>query len=157
MSSAPTPHDLLSVGEVAKRSGLAPSAIRYYEDEGLIPATRTAGGQRRFTRDVLRRIAFIRAARNVGLHLDEVREELAKLPDGRTPTQEDWAVLSHGWHARLDEQIAALVALRDGLETCIGCGCLSLERCRISNPADRAAGLGSGARYLPSALRGEGG
>lgn len=154
-STDPTPKDLLSVGQVAARSGLAPSAIRFYESEGLIPATRTAGGQRRFTRDVLRRIAFIRAAQNVGIPLGEVRAELAKLPRGRTPTRRDWEKLSGAWRARLDEQIEALVALRDGLESCIGCGCLSLERCRISNPRDRIADEGPGARLLPPALRGE--
>ena len=145
--------DLLTVGEVARRSGLATSALRFYERQGLIRATRTAGGQRRFERNVLRRLAFIRAARNVGLSLDEVAAALATLPDGRTPTRADWTRLSHGWRQRLDEQIAALTALRDGLDSCIGCGCLSLRRCAISNPGDIAARGGPGAAYLPRPLR----
>ena len=140
--------DLLTVGDVAERSGFAPSALRFYERQGLLSATRTAGGQRRYERSVLRRLAFIRAARNVGLSLDEVANALAALPGGRTPTRADWSRLSRGWRRRLDEQITALVALRDGLDSCIGCGCLSLERCRLRNPGDRAAGLGPGPRYL---------
>src|SRR3954469_3224298 len=115
--------DLLTVGEVAQRSGFATSALRYYEREGLIHATRTAGGQRRFQRNVLRRLAFIRAARNIGLALDEVRDVLTQLPDSRTPTRADWTRISQAWRSRLDEQIGALVALRDGLDSCIGCGC----------------------------------
>jgi len=148
--------DDLTVGEVAERSGFAPSAVRYYEREGLIAAYRTTGGQRRFRRDVLRRLAFIRAARNIGLTLDEVRAALATLPGSRTPTRADWSRLSHGWRKRLDNQIEALVALRDGLDSCIGCGCLSLKRCAVSNPADVVGGLGPGARYLPSSLRAQG-
>lgn len=149
--------DLLSVGEVARRAGLAPSAVRFYEGEGLIGATRTSGGQRRFRRDVLRRLAFIRAARNIGLTLEEVAAELAELPGGRTPTRADWARLSRGWRGRLDAQIEALVALRDGLDSCIGCGCLSLDRCAVSNPGDAAGRAGPGARFLPEVLRGGGG
>jgi MerR family redox-sensitive transcriptional activator SoxR len=145
--------DQLTVTEVAHRSGFAPSALRYYEELGLIQATRTAGGRRRFARSTLRRLAFVRAARNVGLSLDEVAAALAQLPDGRTPTRADWSRLSRGWRNRLDEQIAALIALRDGLDSCIGCGCLSLRRCAISNPADVAARGGPGAAYLPAALR----
>jgi MerR family redox-sensitive transcriptional activator SoxR len=145
--------DSLTVGEVAARSGLAPSAVRYYEGEGLISATRTAGGQRRFGRDVLRRLAFIRAARTIGLTLEEVAADLGGLPGARTPTRADWVRLSKGWRSRLDERIEALVALRDGLDSCIGCGCLSLDRCRISNPGDVAARQGPGARYLPQLLR----
>lgn len=145
--------DLLTVGEVAERSGFAPSALRFYERLGLLRATRTAGGQRRYERNVLRRLAFIRAARNVGLSLDEVAAALAQLPDGRTPTRSDWTRLSNGWRRRLDEQIAALTALRDGLDSCIGCGCLSLRRCAISNPGDVAARVGPGAAYLPRPLR----
>src|SRR5829696_7885646 len=145
--------DLLTVGEVAHRSGFAPSALRYYERLGLIAAARTAGGQRRYERNVLRRLAFIRAARNLGLSLEEVAAALAQLPGGRTPTKADWARLSRGWRRRLDEQIAALLALRDGLDSCIGCGCLSLRRCAISNPRDVAASLGPGAAYLPEHLR----
>jgi len=145
--------DLLSVGEVAARSGVAPSALRFYEAEGMIPATRTVGNQRRYARHVLRRLAFIRAAQNVGLSLDEIKEALAGLPAGRTPTRADWTRLSSGWRARLDEQIAALISLRDGLDECIGCGCLSLRRCAVSNPADFSARQGRGAMYLPRALR----
>lgn len=145
--------DLLTVGEVAHRSGFATSALRFYEAQGLISSTRTSGGQRRYERNVLRRLAFIRAARNVGLALDEIAAALATLPSSRTPTREDWARLSRTWRHRLDEQITALKALRDGLESCIGCGCLSLKRCKLSNPNDVAAGYGAGAQYLPGALR----
>jgi MerR family transcriptional regulator, redox-sensitive transcriptional activator SoxR len=145
--------DLLTVGELAGRSGFTPSAIRFYDKEGLISASRTAGGQRRFERNTLRRLAFIRAARNVGLSLDEVAAALAKLPNNRTPTRADWAALSRQWRTRLTEQIEALAALRDNLQSCIGCGCLSLKRCAISNPADTAALAGPGAVYLPRTLR----
>ncbi|SNQ47366.1 Transcriptional regulator [Frankia canadensis] len=147
------PTDLMTVGELSRRSGFAPSALRYYERQGLLSATRTSGGQRRYERHVLRRLAFIRAATAVGLSLDEVAAALSALPDTRTPTKADWAVISRRWRARLDEDIAALVALRDGLEACIGCGCLSLRRCRISNPQDRIAARGPGARVLPASLR----
>ncbi|MDP9183121.1 MAG: redox-sensitive transcriptional activator SoxR, partial [Actinomycetota bacterium] len=119
--------DLLTVGDVSHRSGFAASALRYYEREGLLTATRTSGGQRRYERHVLRRLAFIRAARNIGLSLEEVKEALASLPGGRTPTVADWSRVSRSWRARLDEEIAALQALRDGLDGCIGCGCLSLK------------------------------
>jgi MerR family transcriptional regulator, redox-sensitive transcriptional activator SoxR len=144
--------DLLSVGQASDRSGFAPSALRYYERMGLVAATRTSGGQRRYERNVLRRLAFIRAARNVGLSLDEVEEALLTLPRGRAPNRGDWARLSKGWRGRLDEQIRALTALRDGLDSCIGCGCLSLRTCAIQNPADVAASQGLGAAYLPSPL-----
>ena len=149
--------DLLTVSEVAHRSGFAPSAIRFYEKEGLIQASRTAGGQRRFERNMLRRLAFIRAARNVGLTLGEVAAALVMLPGSRTPTRADWTRLSKDWRARLDDQIAGLIALRDSLDSCIGCGCLSLKRCAISNPADTAAVAGPGAVYLPKSLRRPGG
>lgn len=145
--------DLLTVSDVAHRSGFAASALRFYEREGLIAATRTSGGQRRYERNVLRRLAFIRAARNVGLTLEEVAAALATLPDGRNPTKADWTRLSHSWRGRLDEQIAALTKLRDGLDSCIGCGCLSLQRCAISNPGDALAAGGAGALYLPRLLR----
>ena len=143
----------LTIGELADRAGVAASALRFYEREGLIRATRTSGNQRRYERNVLRRLAFIRAARNVGLTLEEVAAALATLPDSRTPTKADWTRLSRGWRTRLDGQIAALEKLRDGLDSCIGCGCLSLQRCAISNPADIASGDGPGARYLPAPLR----
>jgi MerR family transcriptional regulator, redox-sensitive transcriptional activator SoxR len=147
--------DVLTVSELARRSGFAPSALRYYEREGLIEASRTGGGQRRYRRNVLRRLAFIRAARNVGLTLDEVRAELEQLPDSRTPTKADWGRISKDWRGRLDEQITALEALRDGLQSCIGCGCLSLRACAMSNPGDAAAAYtpGGGAAYLPPLLR----
>jgi MerR family redox-sensitive transcriptional activator SoxR len=145
--------ELLAIGEVSVRSGMAASALRYYEDQGLISSTRTPGGARRYARSVLRRLAVIRAARNVGLSLPEIRSALETLPPGRPPTADDWARLSQGWRDRLDEQIAALAKLRDGLSSCIGCGCLSLDRCALSNPGDMAALEGSGARWLPPALR----
>jgi MerR family transcriptional regulator, redox-sensitive transcriptional activator SoxR len=145
--------DLLTVGAVAERSGFAPSALRYYERLGLIAAGRTSGGQRRYERNVLRRLAFIRAARNVGLSLEEVAAALATLPGGRTPTRADWTRLSRSWRGRLDQQIDSLSALRDGLDSCIGCGCLSLRRCAFSNPSDAAAARGPGAAFLPASLR----
>lgn len=145
--------DLLTIGEVAQRSGFPPSALRFYEREGLLRTTRTSGGQRRYERSVLRRLAFIRAARTLGVSLEEVREGLDRLPEGRTPNKADWTRLSKAWRGRLDEQIESLVALRDGLDSCIGCGCLSLARCRLSNPGDRVAASGPGARMLPPMLR----
>ena len=145
--------DQLTIGEVCERSGFAHSAVRYYERERLVSSTRTAGGQRRFERHTLRRLAFIRAAQHVGLSLDEIRAALAGLPSGRTPTRADWTRLSRGWRERLNEQIQALESLRDGLDSCIGCGCLSLRRCTMSNPQDWAAMRGPGAGLLPPALR----
>ena len=145
--------DLLTIGEVAHRSGFPPSALRFYEREGLLATTRTSGGQRRYERSALRRLAFIRAARTIGVGLDEVREALDRLPDARTPTKADWTRLSRSWRGRLDEQIKALEALRDGLDSCIGCGCLSLARCRFSNPNDMIAERGPGAQILPPLLR----
>ena len=147
------PDDFLTVGEVARRSGFAASALRYYEREGLVTAERSEGGQRRFARNVLRRLAFIRAARHVGLSLDEIRASLDSLPRSRTPTRADWTRMSKDWRDRLNAEINALQALRDGLDSCIGCGCLSLQRCRISNPNDIAAADGPGAVYLPKPLR----
>ncbi len=149
------PTDSLTVSEVAHRSGYAASALRYYEREGLIAASRTSGGQRRYERSVLRRLAFIRAARNVGLTLEEIRAELTRLPAGRTPTKSDWHRISRDWSSRLDEQINALQALRSGLDSCIGCGCLSLKQCAISNPSDVAVDRvpGGGAVFLPALLR----
>ena len=136
------------------RSGYAASALRFYEAQGLISASRSSGGRRRYTRSVLRRLAFIRAARTIGLSLDEVAAgTIAELPEGRTPTRSDWSRLSRSWRARLDDQIQALEDLRDGLDSCIGCGCLSLRRCAISNPADTARSAGPGAAYLPAGLR----
>lgn len=140
--------DGLTIGEVAARAGVATSALRFYEAEHLITATRNGGGQRRYQRDVLRRVAFIRIAQRVGLTLDEIRTALAELPDARTPTPADWQRLSRHWRHRLDEQIAMLERLRDDLSSCIGCGCLSFKACHLYNPADGAARLGAGARYL---------
>lgn len=138
----------LGIGAVAERSGLAVSAIRFYEDKGLIASTRTDGGQRRFRRDVLRRLAFIQVAQRVGLSLDEIGQALSTLPAEVGPTGAEWAELSSSWRPLLDERIRLLQSLRDDLDGCIGCGCLSLERCRLRNPADRARELGSGPRYL---------
>jgi MerR family redox-sensitive transcriptional activator SoxR len=138
----------LTIGEVAERSGVATSALRFYEREGLIESTRSAGGQRRYHRDVLRRVAFIRAAQHVGLSLDEIRDSLASLPDNRTPTAADWEKLSRSWRPLLDDRIHELERLRDRLDSCIGCGCLSLRACRLFNPGDVAAELGPGPRYL---------
>lgn len=148
-------HDRLAISQVAGRSGFAPSALRYYESEGLISSTRTGGGQRRYERSVLRRLAFIRAAGNIGLSLEEIRAELDQLPSGRTPTKSDWRRITRHWRDRLDEQIAAIQKLRDGLDSCIGCGCLSLKQCRISNPDDSLSegGHRAGARLLPPAIR----
>lgn len=147
--------DLLTIGEVVDRSGFAASALRYYEKEGLIRATRTAGGQRRFERNMLRRLAFIRAASNVGLSLEEIRDELSRLPGGRTPNKADWSRISAHWRSRLEEQIQALQALRTQLDSCIGCGCLSMKQCTFSNPEDVAAASSNapGAAFLPDALR----
>lgn len=148
-------HDLLSIGVVVERSGFAASALRFYESEGLIDATRSSGGQRQFERSVLRRLGFIRAASNVGLSLDEIKEELSRLPTTRAPTKADWQQISRHWRVRLDERIAALERLRSGLESCIGCGCLSLQSCALSNAGDRLAGTdrAPGARLLPDSLR----
>lgn len=142
----------LAVGEVATRSGFAPSALRYYERLGLISSHRTSGNQRRYDRGVLRRLAFVSAARHVGLSLDEVGEVLGRLPEDRTPTKADWTGISRRWRSRLDDEIAALEALRDKLDGCIGCGCLSLTACRLANPDDAAAERGSGAVFLPEPL-----
>jgi MerR family transcriptional regulator, redox-sensitive transcriptional activator SoxR len=140
--------DLLTIGELAARSGVAPSALRYYERLGLIRAGRTSGNQRRYDRAELRRVAFIRIAQQVGVSLDEIRTVLDELPDGRTPTRDDWARLSARWRSRLDQRIALLEGLRDRLAGCIGCGCLSLARCRLSNPDDALAARGPGAHLI---------
>jgi MerR family redox-sensitive transcriptional activator SoxR len=140
--------DRLSIGEIARRSGLAPSALRFYEDVGLVESERTAGGHRVYPRHVLRRLAVIRIAQRLGLALDEIRAALSILPVDRAPTKAEWAVMSRTWRARLDDRIRALEALRDELGGCIGCGCLSLRRCRLYNPDDVAAARGESARYL---------
>ena len=138
----------LSIGAVSERTGVATSALRYYEDEGLIHATRSPGGQRRYARDTIRRVSFVRVAQQVGLTLDEIREALESLPENRTPTHKDWSRLSTSWRPRLDEQIAMLERLRDRLDQCIGCGCLSLGVCKLANPGDEAAERGPGPRFV---------
>jgi MerR family redox-sensitive transcriptional activator SoxR len=137
----------MTIGEVSRRSGVAASALRFYEDRGLIASERAGSGHRRYPRPVLRRIAFIVFAQRVGLTLDEIGGELAKLPPDRAPTRRDWSRLTKTWSARIDDRIAELQRLQRGLTECIGCGCLSLDRCRLANPGDRAAGLGPGPRY----------
>lgn len=138
----------LTVGQLSARSGAAVSALHFYESKGLISSTRTAGNQRRYTRDALRRVAFVRAAQRVGIPLAVIRDALAELPDERTPNRDDWARLSQVWRTELDERISQLVELRDRLTDCIGCGCLSLERCKLSNPYDNLGERGPGARRL---------
>jgi MerR family transcriptional regulator, redox-sensitive transcriptional activator SoxR len=138
----------LSIGEVSARSGVAPSALRFYERQRLIHSERTDGNQRRYERPVLRRIAFIQAGRAAGITLGEIREALGGLPAHRTPSRRDWERLSNRWRADLDARIATLEALRDRLTTCIGCGCLSIDRCELLNPDDEAAERGAGAHYL---------
>jgi MerR family transcriptional regulator, redox-sensitive transcriptional activator SoxR len=139
---------LLTIGELSDRSGVAPSALRFYETEGLLHSERSSGGQRRYHRDALRRVSFIRVAQEVGLSLAEVKEALSSLPDARTPTEKDWARLSASWQPRLDHQIRVLERLRDRLSACIGCGCLSLKVCRIVNADDIAGSRGPGPRYV---------
>jgi MerR family redox-sensitive transcriptional activator SoxR len=140
--------DSLTIGELAARSGVAPSALRYYERMGLISARRTTGNQRRYDRSTLRRVAFVRIAQQVGVSLDEIRQALSALPEARTPTRADWARLSRRWQSRLQERIGMLEKLRDELDGCIGCGCLSLRRCRLYNPDDELSTEGPGPRRL---------
>jgi MerR family redox-sensitive transcriptional activator SoxR len=137
---------VLTITEISRRSGVAASALRFYEEKGLIVSERAGSGHRRYQRAVLRRIAFIVFAQRIGMTLDEVALELSKLPEGRVPEGKDWAKLSASWASRIDERIAELKRLQVGLTGCIGCGCLSLERCQLSNPGDRAARLGAGPR-----------
>mgnify|MGYP003117902812 CR=1 FL=1 len=145
-----------SVGEVARRAGVATSALRFYEDNGLIHSERNESGHRRYHADVLRRVSFIRTAQRVGLSLTEIREALESLPSNRTPTAKDWERLAASWRPRLDEQIAVMTRMRDQLDECIGCGCLSLSSCGLWNPDDAAAEMGTGPRYLLSDERPEG-
>jgi MerR family redox-sensitive transcriptional activator SoxR len=140
--------ELLTIGEVAERSGMATSALRFYEQRGLLHTERTASGQRRYRREVLRRIAFVRMAQRVGLSLEEIVVALDGLPADRAPSRQDWQRITRSWRDRLDQRIALLEALRGGLTNCIGCGCLSLRTCALSNPDDVAAALGAGPRYL---------
>jgi MerR family transcriptional regulator, redox-sensitive transcriptional activator SoxR len=139
--------ELLTIGEVARRSGVAASALRFYEERGLIASERAGSGHRRYRRPVLRRIAFIVFSQRIGLTLDEIAAELGKLPGDRVPTRRDWSRLASTWTGRIDERITELERLRAGLTECIGCGCLSLDRCRLANPGDRAAARGAGPRY----------
>jgi MerR family transcriptional regulator, redox-sensitive transcriptional activator SoxR len=138
---------VLTIGEVARRSGVASSALRFYEERGLIASVRAGSGHRRYPRSVLRRIAFIVFAQRIGLTLEEIGAELTKLPADRSPTRQDWARLSGAWTKRVDQMIAQLQRLRDGLTQCIGCGCLSIDKCRWANPADHAGRRGPGPRY----------
>ena len=144
---------VLTISEVSRRSGVAASALRFYEEKGLIRSNRAGSGHRRYPRAVLRRVAFIVFAQRIGMTLDEIAAELAKLPEGRVPEGSDWAKLSASWTSRIDERIAELERLRAGLTGCIGCGCLSLGRCKLANPGDRAARLGPGPRYWVSDAR----
>lgn len=138
----------IDIASLAKRSGVAASALRFYEDQGLIRSARQAGGRRHFPRSTLRRVAFVRAAQAVGLTLEEIKAALATLPEERTPTREDWASLSSAWKPLIEARIAALIRLRDALSSCIGCGCLSLDTCALYNPGDGARRRGAGPRYL---------
>jgi MerR family redox-sensitive transcriptional activator SoxR len=138
---------VLAINEVARRSGVAASALRFYEERGLIASARAGSGHRRYPRAVLRRIAFIVFAQKIGLSLDEIAGELAKLPADRVPTRRDWTRLSSEWTKRIDARIAELERLRDGLSECIGCGCLSIDRCKLANPEDKAGRRGPGPRY----------
>ena len=138
----------LTIGEVADRSGVASSALRFYEGQGLIVASRTSGNQRRYERAVLRRVALIQGGRAAGIPLEQIRAALATLPADRTPTRRDWERLSRGWRDHVDRRIATLQALRNRLTTCIGCGCLSIDACTLLNPDDEAAEIGAGAHYL---------
>jgi MerR family transcriptional regulator, redox-sensitive transcriptional activator SoxR len=138
----------LTIGEVAERTGVATSALRFYEAQGLISSRRSTGGQRRYDRDVVRRVSFIRIAQQVGVGLDEVKSVLDALPEGRTPTKADWALVARRWRPLLDERIAILERIRDDLTSCIGCGCLSLRACALYNPDDAAVAFGPGPRYL---------
>lgn len=142
------PDPMISIGDLAKRAGVAASALRYYEAEGLLSSARSAGGRRYYPRSEMRRVAFIRAGQAVGLSLDDIRAALSTLPDKRTPTKADWERLSKSWRPLLDEKIAAMTRLRDTLSNCIGCGCLSLKACALYNPGDAANAKGAGARYL---------
>jgi MerR family redox-sensitive transcriptional activator SoxR len=146
--AARSPADLLTISELSARSGAAPSALRFYEREGLITASRTSGNQRRYPRHMLRRVAFIRAGRQLGLELREIKSSLAKLPADRAPTRAEWGRAARAWQSRIDDRIAELQLMSSTLGSCIGCGCLSLRRCALYNPQDTAANRGQGARWL---------
>lgn len=139
---------MITIGELSERSGVATSAIRFYESRGLIHSRRTAGNQRRYEQHTLRRVSFIKAAQRVGLTLEEISEAMAMLPDNRTPTKADWTRISKAWRSRLDDQIRRIELLRERLDGCIGCGCLSLKRCALNNPGDQLAAFGPGPQAL---------
>lgn len=140
--------ETLTIGDFAVRSGVAPSALRYYERQGLIRSSRTGGNQRRYDRSELRRVAFIKIAQQVGVSLDEIRDALASLPENRTPTKADWSRLSAHWRRKLDDRILLMERLRDQLTGCIGCGCLSMQRCNLINPSDQLATRGAGPQMI---------
>ena len=142
------PNDIISIGDLARRTGLSVSSIRFYEGKGLVEPFRSSGGQRRFLRSDIRRLSFIRIAQQLGLSIEGIAEELRRLPHGRTPTAKDWSAISGMIRMRLNDQIAALIRTRDVLDGCIGCGCLSLKNCALYNPQDRAAAKGAGPRYV---------
>jgi len=146
MKNIPTGN--LSIGQLAERTGLAVSAIRYYETQGLVHPERNAGGQRRYLRSDIRRLSFVQIAQQFGFTIGQIREQFAALPDGRTPTKQDWTRISRGFRDELDQRIETLTKLRNNLDGCIGCGCLSLRKCALYNPQDRAAKNGVGPRYL---------
>ncbi|MFJ5103936.1 redox-sensitive transcriptional activator SoxR [Streptomyces sp. NPDC088554] len=156
MAQIPEKIHELTVGQLSERSGAAVSALHFYESKGLISSRRTSGNQRRFARDALRRVAFVRAAQRVGIPLATIRRALAELPEERTPNREDWERLSLAWRTELDERIQQLGRLRDHLTDCIGCGCLSLETCVLSNPDDVFGGRRTGSRLFPESLLPEG-
>lgn len=138
----------ISIGELSERTGVARSALRFYEDEGLVHSERTSGNQRRYHREVVRRVSFIRVAQELGMSLEEIKEAMRALPESRTPTKADWAKISKAWRPRIEARIAMMERLRDRLDSCIGCGCLSLKACHLLNPQDEAAEAGTGPRYL---------
>jgi MerR family redox-sensitive transcriptional activator SoxR len=148
-----TTSDLLTIGEVARRAGVSVATLRYYEQRGLVVATRTGGNQRRYPRWVLRRLAFVAAAQRVGLNLDQVKAALDSLPSDRAPTQQDWARLAQPWRQQVADRLRELQALQDTLDGCLGCGCLSLTRCALFNADDEAAAEGEGSRWLRDASR----
>jgi MerR family redox-sensitive transcriptional activator SoxR len=153
MSRTPWNTKELTVGQLAERSGVAVSALHFYEAKGLISSRRTAGNQRRYTRDTLRRVAFVRLSQRLGIPLKTIKDALAGLPEKRTPTRADWARLSAGWRGELDDRIEQLQRLRDDLTDCIGCGCLSLDLCPVANPRDRLGDEGPGARRIDTRLK----
>ncbi|WP_327088622.1 redox-sensitive transcriptional activator SoxR [Nonomuraea sp. NBC_01738] len=153
MTKAPWNSKELTVGQLSERSGVAVSALHFYESKGLINSRRTAGNQRRYTRDTLRRVAFVRLAQRIGIPLKTIADALAQLPEERTPTRDDWARLSATWHNELEDRILQLQRLRDDLTDCIGCGCLSLDRCALANPHDRLGDDGPGARRIDTRLK----